>query len=188
MWRDHGAGPSRQASGEAATKSGHRLAGAPSNARKGGWCLGADSNHRHADFQSAALPTELPRPGSGRRLGPSGAGSIGEGADAVQRPRSIHLIALGGFLGRRTGNRVASREPAAQIDVRAAPGAEGPVVRPGLVPAADGARRAANGHLNPHRSGRSRPRRPDQRARTRAVPIERPAARRSPLPPARIAR
>src|SRR5665213_750030 len=26
------------------------------------WCLGADSNHRHADFQSAALPTELPRP------------------------------------------------------------------------------------------------------------------------------
>ena len=27
-----------------------------------GWCLGADSNHRHADFQSAALPTELPRP------------------------------------------------------------------------------------------------------------------------------
>src|SRR5204862_3894797 len=28
----------------------------------GRWCLGADSNHRHADFQSAALPTELPRP------------------------------------------------------------------------------------------------------------------------------
>ncbi|GEM_PF-3249460 len=25
------------------------------------WCLGADLNHRHADFQSAALPTELPR-------------------------------------------------------------------------------------------------------------------------------
>ena len=24
------------------------------------WCPGADSNHRHADFQSAALPTELP--------------------------------------------------------------------------------------------------------------------------------
>ena len=24
-------------------------------------CLGAESNHRHADFQSAALPTELPR-------------------------------------------------------------------------------------------------------------------------------
>ena len=25
------------------------------------WCLGAELNHRHADFQSAALPTELPR-------------------------------------------------------------------------------------------------------------------------------
>ena len=24
-------------------------------------CLGAESNHRHADFQSTALPTELPR-------------------------------------------------------------------------------------------------------------------------------
>ena len=24
------------------------------------WCPEADSNHRHADFQSAALPTELP--------------------------------------------------------------------------------------------------------------------------------
>ncbi len=26
------------------------------------WCPGADLNHRHADFQSAALPTELPGP------------------------------------------------------------------------------------------------------------------------------
>ena len=25
------------------------------------WCLGAESNHRHVDFQSTALPTELPR-------------------------------------------------------------------------------------------------------------------------------
>ena len=27
------------------------------------WCLGAESNHRHRDFQSLALPTELPRLG-----------------------------------------------------------------------------------------------------------------------------
>ena len=25
------------------------------------WCRGAESNHRHEDFQSSALPTELPR-------------------------------------------------------------------------------------------------------------------------------
>ena len=24
------------------------------------WCPGAESNHRHEDFQSSALPTELP--------------------------------------------------------------------------------------------------------------------------------
>ena len=32
------------------------------------WCPGAESNHRHADFQSAALPTELP----GHPRGPRG--------------------------------------------------------------------------------------------------------------------
>ena len=25
------------------------------------WCLRTESNHRHGDFQSPALPTELPR-------------------------------------------------------------------------------------------------------------------------------
>ena len=29
-------------------------------AAKEKWCPGADSNHRHEDFQSTALPTELP--------------------------------------------------------------------------------------------------------------------------------
>src|SRR6185369_12982208 len=27
---------------------------------RGKWCPGAESNHRHCDFQSHALPTELP--------------------------------------------------------------------------------------------------------------------------------
>lgn len=31
------------------------------------WCPGADLNHRHADFQSAALPTELPGRDAGYR-------------------------------------------------------------------------------------------------------------------------
>ena len=33
------------------------------------WCLGAESNHRHADFQSTALPTELPEANMATRKG-----------------------------------------------------------------------------------------------------------------------
>src|ERR1700749_2302633 len=37
-----------------------------------GWCPGAGSNHRHCDFQSHALPTELPgRATEGPRKGPA---------------------------------------------------------------------------------------------------------------------
>jgi hypothetical protein len=56
------------------------------------WCPGAESNHRHADFQSAALPTELPGPWQCRggldiwveRLGPRTGGFIGDHWDTVQ--------------------------------------------------------------------------------------------------------
>ena len=37
--------------------------------RSAGWCRGAESNRRHKDFQSSALPSELPRPGRRRRPG-----------------------------------------------------------------------------------------------------------------------
>src|SRR5436190_15970806 len=57
-----------------------------------GWCPGAELNHRHTDFQSVALPTELPG---------HGGGLIKMGARPVQRiPRSraranrCHWIAL----------------------------------------------------------------------------------------------
>jgi hypothetical protein len=30
------------------------------NGQEKEWCPGADLNHRHEDFQSTALPTELP--------------------------------------------------------------------------------------------------------------------------------
>ncbi len=33
------------------------------------WCLGAELNHRHGDFQSPALPTELPRRNLATRRG-----------------------------------------------------------------------------------------------------------------------
>jgi site-specific DNA recombinase len=32
----------------------------PGSQMSTGWCPGAESNHRHCDFQSHALPTELP--------------------------------------------------------------------------------------------------------------------------------
>ncbi len=38
----------------------HRGDGIALRCQKGQWCPGAELNHRHTDFQSVALPTELP--------------------------------------------------------------------------------------------------------------------------------
>src|SRR5438270_12033568 len=56
-----------------------------------GWCPGAELNHRHTDFQSVALPTELPG---------HGGGLIEMGARPVQRiagsgSRPINAAGLG---------------------------------------------------------------------------------------------
>src|SRR5262249_39965573 len=52
------------------------------------WCPGAELNHRHRDFQSRALPTELP----GRRTEPRDGG-------AGLSQKSRFLSSLGGRLG-----------------------------------------------------------------------------------------
>ena len=50
---------------------------------EGLWCPGAESNHRHCDFQSHALPTELPgHIGNGQERAPS---RIGEGPIITRR-------------------------------------------------------------------------------------------------------
>src|ERR1700748_2167017 len=85
------------------------------------WGLGAYSNHRHADFQSAALPTELPR----RRPPSRGAASIEEPLSEVQQARSVVFrLCAGGVRIVRTRDRVVTAQPAVQVEVRAAFGTE----------------------------------------------------------------
>ena len=75
------------------------------------WCPGAESNHRHCDFQSHALPTELPG-----RLAPSrrsGWRLIGAGLRLVQRERGT--ISRGAAL-LRTPSASASRHQYAAVE------------------------------------------------------------------------
>ena len=81
-----------------------RAPDAQRSTRNGKWCLGADSNHRHADFQSAALPTELPRrrcAGVARRARRR---SIGEGLLAVHPPRPVVRQSPSGWVLERPAN------------------------------------------------------------------------------------
>ena len=113
------------------------------------WCPGAGSNHRHRDFQSRALPTELPgrREPAGRRAVQS-AGVIEADCGTVQqRPRSAEIRA--NLVGRSRASRAGPRrlhgrrravlvlfllarhgidagQPAIEVDVGAALGAERP--------------------------------------------------------------
>ena len=99
------------------------------------WCPGTESNCRHRDFQSRALPTELP----GRRArsrGPVGAGFIESPPSPVQDNAALLIASILG--GRRVvarllavlvvvllhRNRINALKPAMQIDVGAALAAE----------------------------------------------------------------
>ena len=72
------------------------------NTRGRNWCPGAESNHRHADFQSAALPTELPgHPGHsvngcpGGRMAPEVVGFIVDIELSVQSRRAANRTSRG---------------------------------------------------------------------------------------------
>ena len=83
------------------------------------WCPGTESNRRHRDFQSRALPTELP-------------GLSRQGRPPVQAPRSLPFAFLAvhpGRIGSRPGNTIALIEPAEQVAILAAAGAERGVLR-----------------------------------------------------------
>jgi hypothetical protein len=70
---------------------------------EGSWCPGAESNHRHCDFQSHALPTELPGHAADRRSAEAETGLIGRGAECVQR--QFHVLRMRRFAAPQAGWR-----------------------------------------------------------------------------------
>jgi hypothetical protein len=62
------------------------------------WCPEADLNHRHADFQSAALPTELSGHLGGFRGEIRGALGFAPGASGVIASCKNVSSPMGGFL------------------------------------------------------------------------------------------
>ena len=124
------------------------------------WCPETELNHRHADFQSAALPTEL----SGHRVGSPAmrvrvAAFLDECARAcpeASREKSCRagrsraeraLRRIGGFdpsPPASPGMRVGAGQPAAEIDIGAAARTE----RGGIADRS-ACRRSGSGHLKP---------------------------------------
>src|SRR5215218_501359 len=94
----------------------------------GGWCPGTGSNRRHRDFQSRALPTELPGRAD-RKLVPPRRSAALVAAIATVHPFGIH---------RRASNSIAIAEPFKEVAALASGAAKRRVLgRLGL--AADGA-------------------------------------------------
>ena len=95
------------------------------------WCPGAESNHRHRDFQSRALPTELP----GRIRGKRKVAAIR--ARALGCPALPHASAqarlffgrgrnlLAGLAGGRTGDAIRIAEPVQKVAILATLAAKG---------------------------------------------------------------
>src|SRR5205809_4131166 len=82
------------------------------------WCPGAGSNHRHRDFQSRALPTELP-----------GLLMTGRPPAQATRPLTLALFAVHpakrkALIGRRTGDAIAFTKPFQEVAILAAGAAE----------------------------------------------------------------
>ena len=100
--------------------------------KEGAWCLGAESNHRLDDFQSSALPlsypgvattADLPRGGwSGERM----SGRLWRSLERLASPIARSILFAGNLfgIGGAAGYRIAVVEPAVEVFVAAARGAE----------------------------------------------------------------
>jgi hypothetical protein len=87
------------------------------------WCPGAESNHRHCDFQSHALPTELP--GQFRVTERCRSGRVIERSDGAVHPSGVASGLFFVFVAQgAAGNGVGAGQPTVQIDIPAARGAE----------------------------------------------------------------
>ena len=120
------------------------------------WCPGAESNHRHEDFQSTALPLSYPGRVADRHVRTvllrcsflmSGLWRCPEppeknfptcipGASALRIRRSLSggIRAFLLLFGQRSGDCIIAAQPACQVDIRAAARAEGRIgARRGLL-------------------------------------------------------